>query len=320
MIVLMAPVVEPRAKISAGSGSPLLLMAIRPVFLAAGLVAFLAPLIAGQSVEPSRGVPAWDAVSVKPCAMRGARGGGARLSPGRMALNCQPVSAFIAWAYVQYAGGRARPFSAIGNGGTAVEGGPSWIYSDRYTIEGTTTSGQANAMMQGPMLQAILEDRFKVKVHSETREVPVYNVTVAPGGHKLRPFKQGTCVPINLDREEPVPPRLPDGQRYCDSFVTPKGATLSIHAEGSSVGEFVTLFLSTLSLAERRVVDHTGITGLFDIELEFTPPRSADDPAGNQAGVSIFTALREQLGLRLESARGRGEFLVIDRVERPTEN
>ena len=257
---------------------------------------------------------------MKPCAVRGQRGGGARISPGRMALNCQPVSAFIAWAYVQYAGGRARPFYAIGNGGTALEGGPSWIYSDRYTIEATVNGAPGNAVMQGPMLQAILEERFKVKVHTHTREVAVYNVTVAPGGPKLRPFKAGTCVPIDVHREEPVPPPLPQGQRYCESFVTPNGATVSLHAEGSSVGEFVTLFLSTLSFAERRVIDRTGLVGLFDIELEFTPPRSADDPAACQSCVSIFTAIREQLGLRLESGRGQGEFLVIDRVERPTEN
>ena len=292
------------------------------VLTAAAVAAFAGPLI-GQSASRlpvAATAPKWDAVSVKPCAVGGARGGGVRLSPGRMALNCQPVSAFIAWAYVQYRDGRARPFSAIGNAGTAVEGGPSWIRSDYYTIEATVNGSPSNALMQGPMLQSILEDRFKVKVHSETRDVPVFHVTVAPGGPKLRPFRQGTCVPINLHREEPVPPPLPAGQRYCDSFVTPKGATIAIHAEGSSVEEFVTLFLSTLSFAERRVVDRTGITGLFDIELEFTPPRSADDPAAGQAGVSIFTALREQLGLRLESARGPGEFLVIDHVERPTEN
>lgn len=291
------------------------------VLVAAGLAAFLAPLVAdaiAQNVQRRLEIPKWEAVSVKPCAVRGPRGGGARLSPGRMALNCQPVSAFIAWAYVQYAGGRTRPIYSIGNGGTTVEGGPSWIYSDRYTIEATVNGVPSNAMMQGPMLQAILEDRFKVKVHTETREVPVYHVTVAPGGLKLRPFKPGTCVPINVHREEPVPPPLPQGQRYCDSFVTPKGSTLSIHAEGSSVEEFVTLFLSTLSFAERRVIDRSGVTGLFDIELEFTPPRSADDPTA--AGVSIFTALREQLGLRLESARGQGQFLVIDSVEHPTEN
>jgi len=294
-----------------------------PVLVVVGLAAFLAPLLAdamAQNVPRRPETPAWEAVSIKPCAIRGPRGGGARLSPGRMALNCQPVSAFIAWAFVQYADGQARPFYAIGNGGTVVEGGPSWIYSDRYTIEATVNGSPTNAMMQGPMLQAILEDRFKVKVHRETREVPVYHLTVAPGGLKLRPFKPGTCVPINVHREEPVPPPLPQGQRYCDSFVTPKGSTVSLHAEGSSVDEFVTLFLSTLSFAERRVIDRSGVTGLFDIELEFTPPRTADDPAAAQGGVSVFTALREQLGLRLESARGPGEFLVIDAVERPTEN
>jgi uncharacterized protein (TIGR03435 family) len=294
-----------------------------PALVSSGLIAFLAPLIAAamvQDIQRRPEIPKWEAVSVKPCAVRGARGGGARLSPGRMALNCQPVSAFIAWAYVQYAGGRTRPIYSIGNGGTIVEGGPSWIYSDRYTIEATVNGTPSNAVMQGPMLQTILEDRFKVRVHTETREVPVYHVTVAPGGPKLRPFKQGTCVPINVHREEPVPPPLPQGQRYCDSFVDPKGSTLAIHAEGSSIEEFVTLFLSTLSFAERRVIDRSGITGLFDIELEFTPPRSADDPAAAQGGVSIFTALREQLGLRLESARGPGEFLVVDSVERPAEN
>jgi uncharacterized protein (TIGR03435 family) len=296
------------------------------LFTAAGLAAFVCPLLAGGTAFQSsaqnvtRETPAWEAVSVKPCTVRGVRGGGARLSPGRMALNCQPVAAFISWAYVQYTGGRAQPFYAVGNGGTAVEGGPSWIYSDRYTIEATATGTPRDAVMQGPMLQTILEDRFKVKVHRETREVPLYHLTVASGGPRLRPFKQGTCVPIDAKREQPVPPPLPQGQRYCDSFVTPKGATLSIHAEGSSVEEFATLFLSTLSFAERRVVDRTGITGLFDIELEFTPPRSADDPAAASSGVSVFTALREQLGLRLESARGPGEFLVIDQVERPTAN
>ena len=66
--------------------------------------------------------------------------------------------------------------------------------------------------------------------------------------------------------------------------------------------------------------DRTGLTGFFDIELEFAPPRPTDDPALGPPGVSIFTALREQLGLRLESARGPGEFLVVDHVERPTEN
>ena len=77
--------------------------------------------------------------------------------------------------------------------------------------------------------------------------------------------------------------------------------------------------MSGQTFVGRRVFNRTGITGLYDIELEFAPPRSADDPS-TATGVSIFTALREQLGLRLESARGPGEFLVVDSIERPTEN
>ena len=110
------------------------------------------------------------------------RGGGVKVTPGRMALNCQTVDAFIGWAYVQYAGGRANPIYAVSEAGTAVEGGPSWVRSDRYTIEAAANGAPNDHMMQGPMLQTILEDRFKVKVHFETREVPVYHLTVAPGG------------------------------------------------------------------------------------------------------------------------------------------
>jgi hypothetical protein len=223
-------------------------------WLRVGLAAFLAPLLAdalAQDVQRRPEIPKWEAVSVKPCAVRGPRGGGARLSPGRMALNCQPVSAFIAWAYVQYAGGRTRPIYSIGNGGTTVEGGPAWIYSDRYTIEATVNGSPSNAVMQGPMLQAILEDRFKVKVHTETREVPVYHVTVAPGGSKLRPFKPGTCVPINVHRKSPCLPR----SRRVNGTATASSPRKDRHCpsmpEGSSVEEFVTLFLSTLSFAER---------------------------------------------------------------------
>jgi uncharacterized protein (TIGR03435 family) len=173
-----------------------------PVLIAAGVAAFLVPLLAdamAQDIQRQPAIPSWEAVSVKPCAVRGARGGGARLSPGRMALNCQPVSAFVAWAYVQYAGGRAQPFYAVGNGGTAIEGGPSWIYSDRYTIEATVNGSPSNAVMQGPMLQAILEDRFKVKVHTETREVPMYHVTVHRAGRSCgrssrAPVYRSTCT------------------------------------------------------------------------------------------------------------------------------
>ena len=128
-------------------------------------------------------------------------------------------------------------------------------------------------------------------------------------------------------------PTLPPGQRYCSAMVGRgrSGPNIAVTADGSTVEAFGNL----LSLAlDRPVVDKTGITGKFDIRLEFgidevTPRFKADgdmgrlwppDSTDGPAGASIFTAIQEQLGLKLEPAKGPGEFLVIDHVEKPTEN
>ena len=123
-----------------------------------------------------------------------------------------------------------------------------------------------------------------------------------------------------MTRDNFVPPPLPTGERYCGSFVSP-GATWNVLSEGTSIDEFATLFLSGAPFVGRRVFDRTNIKGLFTIDLDFSMARSVGaDAAALDNGASNLTALREQLGLRLEPARGPGEFLVIDRVERPTEN
>jgi uncharacterized protein (TIGR03435 family) len=172
------------------------------------------------------------------------------------------------------------------------------------------------------MLQALLEDRFKLKIHRETREVPVYAVTIAKGGPKLHAFQEGSCV------AQTVPPTPPEpGQRLCGGpkiggkETTPPTAILEYN--GVSLDELKALdeFLG------RPVINRTGIVGLFDLRLEFvidesTPGvrlsfgRASDDAPG----PSIFTAMQDQLGLKLEPTKGPGEFLVIDSVERPSEN
>ena len=249
----------------------------------------------------------------------GTRGGGVKVTPGRIALNCQTVAAFIGWAYVHTPARTANPIYARRlrnrHRRRTVKGAIRTLHH-----RAAANGAPSDRIMQGPMLQAILEDRFKVKVHVETREVPVYHLTVAAGGPKLRPFKDGRCTPLAVTRDDFVPPKLPAGQRYCGSFVEP-GATWSILAEGTSVDEFATLFLSGAPFIGRRVFDRTNLKGLDDVELDFSHARSVgSEPATTDTGASIFTALREQLGLRLEPARGPGEFLVIDRVERPTAN
>lgn len=177
-------------------------------------------------------------------------------------------------------------------------------------------------MMQGPMLQALLEDRFKLKIHHETREGPVYALTLARGGSKLKPFKDGSCT--QMPSTFPVP-KPASGQRYCKAMVSTRGP--SVDAEGSTLSAFSKLLNLVL---DRPVIDKTGIAGRFDIHLEFTldqvtpgllglaPDTSA--AASEPTGPTIFTAIQEQLGLKLQPAKGPVELLIIDHVERPSTN
>lgn len=170
------------------------------------------------------------------------------------------------------------------------------------------------------MMQAILEDRFKLKIHRETREIPVYALTVAKGGLKIQPLKEGDC--IVMDYADPKPAPLAPGQQSCDfSMMGRKGSIRT----GDFRGMTMATFAQRLGILDRPVIDKTGVAGMFNFHVEFafddsTPgirPAPSDEPGG---GPSIFTAVQEQLGLKLEPAKGPGEFLVIDSVERPTEN
>jgi uncharacterized protein (TIGR03435 family) len=93
------------------------------------------------------------------------------------------------------------------------------------------------------MLQAILEERFGLTVRREAREMPVYHLTVASSGPMLRPFKEGSCVPID-PAIEGVPPPLPVGERFCARFMSPKPPNFQVDAEGATLDEFASLFLS----------------------------------------------------------------------------
>jgi uncharacterized protein (TIGR03435 family) len=206
-----------------------------------------------------------------------------------------------------------------------IENGPGWINSDRYQIDALAEDTPAKEMMNGPMLQALLEDRFHLKLHRETRELPAYALTVAKGGLKLQPYEEGSCVPWDMTKN-PTPP-LGGPQMPC-SFPIPGskrrgGPTLQVlELHGTSLDEFSRMLLSLI--LDRPVIDKTGVNARFDIHLEFAPLRALPgaDPAilADDAGPSIFTALQEQLGLKLEPAKGPRDFLVIDHVERPSEN
>lgn len=188
----------------------------------------------------------------------------------------------------------------------SITGGPAWIELERYSISARVEGGASQGMMRGPMMQAVLEDRFQLKIRRDTREVPVYSLTVAQGGAKLPRFQEGSCNPIDFTLFPPVVPENP-----CPSLGSSEGPNVTVNTQGRTVSEFARIFLARLN---RPVIDNTGLTGKFNFHLVYAP----EDADG--AAADLFTALQQQLGLKLEKARGPGEGLVIDRVERPAEN
>lgn len=191
-----------------------------------------------------------------------------------------------------------------------INGGPGWISSDTYDIAAKSESYAPFPTMAGPMLRALLEDRFKLKVHVETKEVPVYFLMVAKNGPRLEPTKEGSCVPIDQDHP-PSPLATPGEPRptVCGAgSVKNKGSLVTMTEHGEP---FTAVFLS--QMVGRPVLDRTGLTGRYEIQMEFAPEGMADGP-------SIFEVLQQQLGLKLEPGKGPSEILVIDHVERPIEN
>jgi uncharacterized protein (TIGR03435 family) len=207
-----------------------------------------------------------------------------------------------------------------------ISGGPRWIDSEHFDVEGKAENPKADPEQLRLMLRSLFEDRFKLKVHRETKEGPVYALVLAKGGAKIKLSRDQS--PENVDG--PAPPGA-----------GPNHGAIRIGA-GNLVGNAVTLswFATMLSQRlDRLIVDKTNLTGRYDIRLQWTPnageypydlggnrlPTSIIDMSGtavtlDPSGPSIFSAMQEQLGLKLESAKAPVELLVIDHVEKPSEN
>jgi uncharacterized protein (TIGR03435 family) len=171
---------------------------------------------------------------------------------------------------------------------------PAWVRQDRWDLTAKTEAAQTNLQPDQAqrMLQKLLENRFKLKVRREMREMPVYRLVVDRAGNKM---KEST-------------------EQGLDSASTRNSATgIRLEAKRARMLRFAQLLSRH---ADRAVVDRTGLTGAYDFTLEWAP-----DLAGAEAtGPSLFTAVREQLGLRLEAVRDSVEVLAIERVEQPDEN
>ncbi|HLK62816.1 MAG TPA: M56 family metallopeptidase [Bryobacteraceae bacterium] len=282
-----------------------------------------APLLRAQG----KPIPKFEVTSVKPCrdpnsgGRNGGRNGSGAASAGRVDLPCRTVKDLISSAYLLYANGQNNPLSPMV---VPIEGGPAWINSERYQVSATSASAVSPALLRGPMMQALLEDRFQLKIHREFREGPAYALTIAKGGTKLHPTQNGSCVDIMTTH----PSALEPGQKICGSSRSKRsGPNLTWEVPGMTLDDYCKLLSFGLG---RPVINQTDLQGLFDYKLMFAADESLpgllnrparDDTASDEPpGPTIFTALVQQLGLKLDPTRGSKEFLVIDRIEKPAEN
>jgi uncharacterized protein (TIGR03435 family) len=239
-------------------------------------------------------------------------------SPGRISLSCWPLWRLLIDAYQLFPAGKLNPLNpAIPV--TPMDGGRDLINS-KYSIDAKAEGPASVLMMIGPMMQTLLEDRFRPRAHRETREIPVYIMTVAKDGLKMQLTKEGSC--IRYDPTDFAQSATPPGDKpWC---VIPTGSRRGSMTIFDAHGIGLDVY-ATLVRADRPVIDRTGLTGTYDIHLEWM----ADEPAArgpdagtasDPPGTALIAAIRKQLGLQLEPAKGPYEFFVIDHVERPTGN
>jgi uncharacterized protein (TIGR03435 family) len=208
-----------------------------------------------------------------------------------------------------------------------IEGGPKWVSSDRYDIEAKMDSSEIEKFQTlGPdqrvlesnrMLQALLANRFRLVVHRETKELPGYALVIAKNGPKLHDAKPGDTYPNGI--------KGPDGQPG-EGLMIMGGLGGPLTGQGITISNLVRVLSQQLG---RTIVDETGLAGKYDFTVQWTPderagPMSAATQGGGSSAdssePSIFTAIQEQLGLKLESRKVPVEILVIDHVEAPSEN
>ena len=196
-----------------------------------------------------------------------------------------------------------------------IIGGPDWMNSDRFNVEATYSEDTASGPPRTDlMLRTLLAERFKLTVHNDTRERPVYALVLARTDRRFGPQLQKSTTDCASARDSDA-----CGSSVGPGFIRARGRTMAQLAESLSQ------LTNTGSSLNRLIVDRTGLEGQYDVTLRFTPDNIPGRgvpgfPAVDPNGPSIFTALQEQLGLKLDSQRASVNVLVVDYAERPTEN
>jgi uncharacterized protein (TIGR03435 family) len=311
-------------------------------------VAAAVALTTARPFSQAQPKPSFDVVSIKPSAPLGTGpvriGGGAQ--GGRFTMSSATLRMLVQTAY-------RRAGNTPLSGQLQIIGGPGWMDSDRYDVQATAdcSGGTIPRERLQLMVQSLLEDRFQLKAHVETRELPVYHLVVGKDGPKIKrsadqtPAAPPVVLPGPCEPAASTPPPFPGGRGMPfgpgnapprgSAFMMMSGTSMTVRATATPLAIVVGMLQQQLG---RTVVDKTGLEGLYDFELTFSPEGldspfgrgfpAPPPPVGGPAGPvpaasdpvpSLFTAVQE-LGLKLDSTKGPVEVLVIDSVDKPTEN
>lgn len=314
--------------------------------LAIGLLIGAGNIAAIQAQSPASAGQKFEVASIHPCDAKSVDPGLKEMgglgdtgpAPNRVIKKCVTVMSLLKDAYVIFANGQSR--SALLQV-PPIEGAPAWMSSEHYTIQATTEGTPGQPMMLGPMMQSLLEQRFHLKLHREIRTGPAYEMTVAKGGPKLK-ANDGSCmidvptaaVPRDPTTGHPLPglghdTRVPPpsaGQPCHVIFSLDDGPNRLLVTRGMTLGEFSAWLFQ---MTDHTVVDKTGLTGKYDIRLEYLPEQTAsqigagddaNESSDTQPEATLLTAIQEQLGLKLTTVKGTRQVIVIDHIEKPSAN
>jgi len=260
--------------------------------------------------------------------------------PGELFVNCMSVweliNHYVSTGPEPLLNDSGGPFEKL-----RIRGGPDWIYSDLYTIDAKSSdpavagsadpnSPAARRMLNGPMLQTLLENRFQLKTRREVEQTAMFSLIVANSGFKLQPMEQGGCIPHEPGTPLRVANMFPPGQKpLCITHTGWEGPNWTIDAAGQGLANLAGALGGIVT--DRPVLDKTGIKGLFSFHLVFAHDQNAPGrfppglpspflPSDVSAAPTLPTVLEQQLGLTLVPDTGPREYIVIDSVARPLEN
>ena len=277
---------------------------VRVLFVVAWMTVVVPGVVLAQA--PVAG-PSFEVATIRPSDPN-KPGASLMMSSDKFETESQTLIGILKFAYNLNLGGNQQ-----------ISGGPAWVGSAKFDITAKEDAETIAALQNLPkeqraepvrlMVQKLLAERFKLKVHHETKELPVYAMTVAKSGVKMTL----TAAPVATEGAAPARPQGSGIRRMGPGQMQGINTTPELLAN---------VLGSQPEIGGRMVLDKTGLTGKYDFMLKWTPDVGMGDAGAvaEASGPSLFTALQEQLGLRLDATKGMVDTIVIDSVEMPSEN